>query len=145
MSQILDFLKSQIGKDSSSSPSPLMRWLNPTMLKVDTGTLEFSYKIREEMTNPMKILHGGTTAAIIDDMLGATIFTLGRTHAYTTVNLAVDYFSTAKVGDTIIGVSAIIKQGDKIINAQCEVWNEDKTRLIARGYSNLIKTAIEYK
>lgn len=26
-----------------------------------------------------------------------------------------------------------------MINAQCEIWNADKTRMIARGYSNLLK------
>lgn len=126
--------------DSSRSPSPLMRWLNPTLISVEEGALEFSYVVRDEMTNPFKILHGGTTAALIDDALGATIFTLGRAHLYTTVNLAVDYFSTARAGDTIIATTTMVKKGDKIVNAQCEVWNADKTRMIAKGYSNLIKT-----
>lgn len=119
-----------------------MRWLNPTLVKVEEGALEFSYVVREEMTNPLKVLHGGATAALIDDALGATIFTLGRSYLYTTVNLAVDYFSTAKAGDTIIAKTAMVKEGNKIMNAQCEVWNADKSRLIARGYSNLIKTDI---
>lgn len=142
MNTIRTFLYDQIGKDASQSPSPLMRWLNPTLVKVEEGALEFSYVVREEMTNPLKVLHGGATAALIDDALGATIFTLGRSYLYTTVNLAVDYFSTAKAGDTIIAKTAMVKEGNKIMNAQCEVWNADKSRLIARGYSNLIKTDI---
>jgi len=137
------FFKTQIGKNASQSPSPLMRWLNPTFESVAEGALEFSYVVREEMTNPMKVLHGGVTAAIIDDVLGATVFSLGNTHLYTTVNLAVDYFSTAKEGDTIIAITSVVKTGNKIINVQCEVWNADKTRMIAKGYSNLIKTAME--
>jgi uncharacterized protein (TIGR00369 family) len=145
MNKIFVYLKTQLGKDSSNSPSPLMRWLNPTLLHVEEGALEFSYVVREDMTNPLKILHGGTTSAIIDDMIGATVFTLGKSHVYTTVNLAVDYFSTARTGETIIGVSSIVKQGDKIINAQCTIWNEDKSRMIAKGYSNLMKSPIENK
>ncbi|MEO0528425.1 MAG: PaaI family thioesterase [Bacteroidota bacterium] len=143
MNSALAFFTSQIGKDSLKSPSPLMRWFNPTLLSAAEGTLEFSYVVREEMTNPMRIMHGGATAAIIDDTMGATVFSLGNTHLYTTVNLAVDYFSTAKKDDVIIAKTAIVKKGSQIINAECEIWNADKTRLIAKGYSNLLKTKIE--
>lgn len=143
MNKILAYLKASVGKEVPNSPSPLMRWLNPKILRVEEGYLEFSYVVNEDMTNPLKILHGGTTAALIDEIVGATVFTLDKSHVYTTVNLAVDYFSRAEIGDIIIGIGSIIKVGDKIINAQCEVWNEDKSRMIARGYSNLIKSEYE--
>ena len=145
MNKSLALFKANIGKDATHSPSPLLRWLNPTLVSAEEGALEFSYIIREEMTNPMHILHGGTTAAIIDDAIGATVFSLGNTHLYNTVNLNVDYFSTAKEGDTIIAKTAMVKKGNQIMNVQCEVWNVDKTRLIAKGYSNLLKTKVENK
>jgi len=143
MNKSLAILKAHIGEDASQSPSPLLRWLNPTLLSAEEGALEFSYVIRKEMTNPMHILHGGTTAAILDDAMGAAVFSLGNTHLYNTVNLNVDYFSTAKEGDTIISKTAMVKKGNQIMNVQCELWNEERTRLIAKGYSNLIKTKIE--
>jgi acyl-coenzyme A thioesterase 13 len=87
----------------------------------------------------MGILHGGTTAAIIDDAVGAAVYFLGKPNWYTTVNLAVDYFASAKVGDTIIAQTSITKNGNKIVNTACEIWNADKTRMIAKGHSNLIK------
>lgn len=143
MNKILAYLKASVGKEVLASPSPLINGLNAKVLRVEEGHLEFSYVVTEEMTNPLKILHGGTTAAIIDEIVGATVFTLDKSHIYTTVNLAVDYFSKAGIGETIIAIGTIIKAGDKIINAQCEVWNEDRSRMIARGYSNLIKSAYE--
>ena len=139
MNKPLTYFQTQIGKDSSKSPSPLMRWLNPTLLSVSEGVLEFSYVIREEMTNPLGILHGGTTAAIIDDAVGAAVFSLGKPDMYTTVNLAVDYFASAKAGDTIIAKTSIVKNGNQIVNTSCEIWNADRTRMIAKGHSNLIK------
>ena len=143
MNKALALFKSLIGKDSSESISPLMRWLNPTLISAEEGQLVFAYVIRSEMTNPMNILHGGTTAAIIDDAIGAAVYSLGNTHAYTTVNLGVDYFSAAKAGDIIFAKTSIVKKGNKIMNAQCEVWNEGYSRMIAKGQSNLIKTAIQ--
>ncbi len=139
MNKAMALFKSYLGKDSSNSISPLMRWLNPTLLSASEGVLEFSYLIREEMTNPMGILHGGTTAAIIDDAVGAAVYSLGKPNIYTTVNLAVDYFASAKAGDTIIALTSITKNGNQIVNTSCEVWNADKTQMIAKGHSNLIK------
>jgi uncharacterized protein (TIGR00369 family) len=145
MNKIITYFKSKIEKDSTDSISPLMQWLNPTLISAEEGTLEFSHVIREEMTNPLKILHGGITAAIIDDAIGAAVYSLDNTHAYTTVNLSVDYFKSAKAGDTIIAQTTIVKKGSQIMNGECLVWNSDKTSLIAKGQSNLIKTKIELK
>lgn len=142
MNKALELFKLQIGKDASQSPSPLMQWLNPTLISAEVGALEFSYVVREEMTNPLGIIHGGTTAAIIDDAIGAAVFSLGVSHVYTTVSLSVDYFSRAKTGETIIAQTKVIKKGKQIINAECEIWNADKTRMIAKGNSNLIQTKI---
>lgn len=143
MNKPLEYFKSNIGKDASDSVSPLMKWLNPILLSASPGELEFSYVVREEMTNPMGIIHGGTTAAIIDDAIGAAVFSLGVSNVYTTVSLSVDYFSRAQVGDKIIAKTSVVKQGKQIINAECEVWHADKSRMIAKGHSNLIQTKIE--
>ncbi|MEP3208730.1 MAG: PaaI family thioesterase [Maribacter sp.] len=139
MNKSLAFFESLVGKDSSESICPLTVWLNPTLLSAEAGKLEFSYVIREEMTNPLGILHGGTTAAIIDDAVGAAVWSLGKSNPYTTVNLAVDYFASAKAGETIIAVASITKNGNQIVNTNCEVWNADRTRMLAKGHSNLIK------
>ncbi len=139
MNKALALFESLVGQDSSKSISPLMRWLNPTLLSAEAGKLEFSYVIREEMTNPMGILHGGATAAIIDDAVGAAVFSLGKPDMYTTVNLAVDYFASAKAGEVIIAKTSITKNGNQIVNTACEIWNADRSRMIAKGHSNLIK------
>lgn len=145
MNKILAFFSSKIGKDSSDSISPLMQWLNPSLQSAAEGKLEFLHTIRKEMTNPMHILHGGITAAIIDDAIGATVYSLDNTHAFTTVNLNVDYFSPAKEGDQIIAETNITKKGRQIMNAECLVWNSDKSKLIAKGNSNLIKTKLSVR
>lgn len=138
-----DFLRQHIGKEVLGSPSPFMNWLNPVMLSVEEGRLSFQYTIRHEMTNPFGTLHGGITAAIIDDAIGATMICYGEPFFYVTINNAIDYFASAKEHDIIIAETNIIKKGNTIVNAQCEIWNEDRTRLLARGYTNLLRTAIK--
>lgn len=135
----LEILRSFTGKEFTASPSPFMRWLNPVVLSAEEGEIAFQYTVRGEWLNPMGNLHGGVTAAIIDDSIGATMFTLKEKDFIVTVNNSIDYFSTAKENDHIIAETKIIKRGKQFVNAQCEIWNADKTRLIARGTSNLFK------
>ncbi|MNK25636.1 Thioesterase superfamily protein [compost metagenome] len=134
----LKVFQSFIGQEVNNSPSNFMNWLKPTVISAEKGSLHCSYVVRLEMTNPYGILHGGITAGIIDDLIGATVFTLGLNNAYTTVNNNIDYFAPAKEGDIITAKTSIIKHGRTIINLQCEVFLLSKARLIARGCSNMI-------
>ncbi len=135
----LAVLKSFTGKEFTASPSPFMKWLNPVVLSAEEGRIEFQYTVRQEWLNPMGNLHGGVTAAIMDDIIGATMFSLNEENFIVTINNSIDYFSTAQENDPIIAETKIIKRGKQFVNAQCEIWNADKTRMIARGTSNLFK------
>ena len=139
----LEHLKTLIGKEFTDSPSPFMRWLNPIVVSAEKGHLEFQYTIRPEWLNPIGNLHGGVTAAIIDDVLGATMFSLNEPNFYTTINNVIDYFAIGKESENIIAETHITKLGKQFINATCEVWNADKSRLIAQGTSNLFRTEIK--
>lgn len=132
------FLQASIGKELTGSPSNYMNWLRPVVISAEHGELVFSYVVRKEMTNPMGILHGGVTASIIDDLIGATVYTLGLKDSFTTINNSIDYFATAKEGDLIVAKTAIVKRGRSIINLQCEITLPSKDRLIAKGYSNML-------
>lgn len=136
----LTVLQSYVGKTFTSSPSPFMVWLAPVVLSAEEGRLKFQYKVRSEWLNPAGNLHGGVTAAIIDDVLGATMFSLNEPFFYSTINNTIDYFSAAAENDLLVAETRIIKRGRQFINAQCDIWNADKSRLIAKGYSNLFKT-----
>lgn len=138
----VEHLKTFVGKNFTESPSPLMMWLNPHVISVEKGRVEFAFTVRHEWLNPIGNLHGGVTAAIIDDTLGVTMYTLEEPTFFTTINNVIDYFSAAKEGEEIIAETTILKLGKQFVNAQCDIWNADKSRLIARGYSNLFKTEI---
>lgn len=134
----LKIFQSLIGKEVVQSPSNFMNWLKPTIIEAEKGSLHCSYVVRKEMTNPYGILHGGVTAGIIDDLIGATVYILGLNNRYTTVNNYIDYFAPAKEGDLITAKTCIVKQGKTILNLQCEIFLPAKNRLIAKGYSNML-------
>ena len=113
------------------------------MQAVEYGALEVEVLVRPEMLNPAGTFHGGVIAGLMDDIIGATIFTLGKKNFFTSVNLVVDYFAPAKQGDQLIAKTSIVKEGATVINAQCELWHPVKNRLVARGTTNLMKIDVE--
>jgi|JI81BgreenRNA_FD_contig_51_3536565_length_1633_multi_2_in_0_out_0_2 acyl-coenzyme A thioesterase 13 len=141
MNSALELLLSQLGRDARHSPSPVMRWLNPILLQAAEGALELKYTVRPEWLNPVGILHGGISAAMVDDAIGATIYSLGDTHFYVTLNNYIDYFAPAKEGEVVIAVTGITRRGKTLVAAWCELWNADRTTLLVKGSSNLLKTA----
>ncbi|MFD1144847.1 PaaI family thioesterase [Larkinella insperata] len=137
------FFQSLIDQDMEQSPSPLGRWLNGTLRAVEEGSLTIEYTVREDMTNPMQILHGGATAAIIDDLIGITVFVLNREYVYTSVNLSIDYLHSAQLGDIITAQSRVLRAGKNIIHAECLITDEDG-RIIAKAASNLVQTSTKH-
>ncbi len=138
--KIIEKIRAVIGKEEQLSPSPFMNWLKPVAVAAEYGSLTFEYKVREEMTNPMGNLHGGVIAGIIDDIMGATVYSLEKSGDFVTVNLSVDYFAPAFLGDTIHAVTKVVKEGKMFINIECELWLPAKNRLLAKASSNLMRT-----
>jgi acyl-coenzyme A thioesterase 13 len=139
MANNLAKFQEMIGKDTQWSPSPVMRWLNPNLMSVDEMGLTFKYVVRGEMTNPFGTLHGGISAAIIDDAIGATMIAFNEGFVCITLNNTIDYLAPAKEGDTILARTTIIENENKISIVQCEIYNDDQSVLISKGISKLLK------
>jgi uncharacterized protein (TIGR00369 family) len=141
--QVLDYFISNIGKNSAEmSTSALGRWLNGKLIAVEEASLTVEFVVREEMTNPGRILHGGVSASMMDDVMGMTVFSLGRENFYSTINLSVDYLLSAKVGEVIYVKSKVIRAGKTVINMECEVRNNEH-KIVAKCTSNLVTTGIK--
>lgn len=139
--EVLAKLQARLGKNLSDSPSPFGAWLNGIVRKAELGVLEIEFTVRKEMTNSAQIMHGGAIAAIMDDTMGMTVACLGHDTFFTTVNLSLDYLSSAKEGDVIIAKTKINREGRHIVNIECEIVTLEG-KLLSKGMSNLFKTSI---
>lgn len=137
---IFEAMQAHIGRYSSEgSPSALSRWLNGKLVAVEWGSLTFEFEVREDFTNPAMILHGGVAAAMMDDVIGATVFSLGKDAFFASLNLNVDYLRPAKIGETIQVISEIIRDGNTVTHAECKILNKEG-KLVAKAVSNLVRT-----
>jgi uncharacterized protein (TIGR00369 family) len=135
-------LKQHIGKQITVSPSEAGNWLEFTLDHIEKGTATISLTIRPEMTNPYKHIHGGMMALVIDESVGWAVLSLESKVNFTTLNLNVDFLYAIKVGERLRAVSNVIREGKKIINVECLVYDM-QDRLLAKASSNLINTGMQ--
>jgi len=138
----LDFFRSLLGQNSNESISPLGRWLNGTLRAIDYGKISVEFTVRAEMTNPMGVLHGGTSAAMLDEVVGMMIFSLGREYAYTSVNLNCDFLSAARLGDVLTVNAQVIRAGRNIIHCEGQIVTAEG-KIVAKCASNLIQMGVK--
>ncbi len=138
---VLKLFQENIGKVLEKSPSAVSNWLAGKILKAEKGKLVLEFLVREEMTNPMKSLHGGVVAMIHDDIIGMTVITLGREMPYTSINLTVDFLKASTIGDVLIAETEIIRSGNKIIYVHSTIYKiKDNERvIISKATSNMLR------
>jgi acyl-coenzyme A thioesterase 13 len=137
---ILEQFKTMIGQPMGS-PSPIGKWLGGTLKVAEENLLEADYVVREDFLNPMGVMHGGVYAVMMDDLMGALVFSLNNDYFFTTVNLAIDYLSSAKLNETVSVKAEVIKEGKNIIHCESRLYNKEG-KLLAKSISNLAKTHI---
>ena len=135
------FLQQNIGLRMSKGLSPFGRWIDGKLIEAEEGKVKIEIEVRKEMCNPIGNIHGGAIAGIMDEIMGIAVFSLGRENFYSTVNLAINYFATSDESQNIIVKSNVLKPGKNVINVECEIWDEEEKKLLAKGTSNLFKSS----
>ncbi len=136
---VYDYFVSRIGSDLGEYTPPFSKWLGGTLLEISPNHALMEFVVREDMTNPVQILHGGVHAAIIDEMTGLMVASLGLPNLYVSINLYVDIVNKAKLGEKIYAKAIIDKQGLTVMNASCEIRNAEG-KLLSKGTCNLVNT-----
>ncbi len=137
ISKTLQAIQARIGTQNLDSPSPMGAWLNGRIEAAEHHSITLSYEIRPEMSNPAGILHGGTTAAMLDDVIGITVYSLERETFFATINLNMDYLGASRIGQRVIAQSQIVRAGRTVIHATAELRTPEG-KILAKASSNLV-------
>lgn len=145
MENRLELLKKVIGKEAKDgSPSPFGRWLNGRLIEAEEGRIKVEYLVRPEFSNPAGMIHGGAYAAIFDEVMGMTTYTLNQPEFFAAINLNVDFLRPSKVGETITIISEIVRAGRTMVHAEARIFGADG-KIRAKACSNLAKTNFDHK
>jgi acyl-coenzyme A thioesterase 13 len=132
-------VKAHEGTRFLSNESAASRLLAYTVAKVELGRVELKILVTDELTNPVKGLHGGIYALIMDEAVGIAFYTQCAGEYYTTVNLNVEHLYSAQLGEEITAIGYVVRHGKKIAYTEGEIYNSHG-QLICRATSNLINT-----
>lgn len=140
----LSFFRSLSPAEMNQLASGVTRWLGGELKEILPGKLVAEFVVREDMTNPLRTLHGGIAALIMDEMMGMMVYLLGNPYAHTSVNLNCDFLHYAPVGTKLIATATVIRKGKNIIHCESKIRN-DEGKIIAKSSSNLVITSVPIK
>lgn len=138
----LELFKTQIGKKLDKTPSEAGNWLEGTLLEIDLHHIKVSYSIRPDMCNPGRILHGGIASLMLDDVIGMGNFVAGSEYLMTSINLNVDFLSSAQIGETLEVTAKLVRSGSNLNHWEA-VIKKETGKIVAKASSNLIKTHVK--
>ncbi|SIO05162.1 PaaI family thioesterase [Algoriphagus halophilus] len=138
----LDFFTSLIGKKLDHTPSSAGNWLEGTLLEVSKSHIKVRYQVRPDMCNPARILHGGVASLMLDDAIGMANFVTGTEYLMTSINLSVDFLSSAQIGEDLDLTADLVRSGANINHWEA-VIRKNNGKIVAKASSNMIKTHVK--
>ncbi len=137
--EVVSFFRQYIDKEPDDAAPPFTRWLDGRLKECSAGQMAMEVLCRPEMGNPAGLLHGGVQAAIMDELIGMTILTLGEKGFALSIDLHVNFLGKVEIGEKIIARARIVRSGKRVSHAVCEIM-DSKGRLVSLGSANLLKT-----
>jgi acyl-coenzyme A thioesterase 13 len=138
----LAFFKKMVGQKLTQTPSAAGNWLAGTLLAIEYGYAKVEYEVRIEFCNPGRILHGGISSLMLDDVIGMANFGLGSEYLMSSINLNVDFLSSVKLGEKVQVESKLIRSGTNVNHWEAVITNESG-KIVAKASSNMINTHLK--
>ena len=139
MNPYLEQFKKLIGKKLDQTPSKAGNWLAGNLLEIEEGQIKVVYTVSSEMCNPAKILHGGVASLMMDDVIGMGNFAAGSAYLMTSINLNVDFLSSAQIGERLEVSAKLVRSGANLNHWEAVII-KSSGKLVAKATSNMIKT-----
>ncbi|GLJ24879.1 hypothetical protein SUGI_0475840 [Cryptomeria japonica] len=97
------------------------------------GRLLCTLKVPPRLLNVGNFLHGGATAAYVDIIGSAAIFTTGAKSSGVSVEINVSYLNAAKLGEEIEIEAKVLRIGKAIAFVTVDLRKKNTGELIAQG------------
>ncbi|KAF5278573.1 hypothetical protein FQA39_LY00615 [Lamprigera yunnana] len=106
-----------------------------TIVKAGEGICIGEMKVEEEHTNPMKGLHGGLMATLVDCLTTYALMTNSRSTCVPTVSVQLNmtYMKAAYIGDDIVIKADTVKVGNALGFTECVISNKVTGDILAKG------------
>ncbi|KAH9308029.1 hypothetical protein KI387_035940 [Taxus chinensis] len=99
----------------------------------ERGRILCTLKVPPRLVNAGKFMHGGATAAFVDVIGSAAIFTTGATSSGVSVEINVSYLDAAKLGEEIEIDAKVLRIGRVIAFVNVDLRKKETGQLVAQG------------
>jgi uncharacterized protein (TIGR00369 family) len=114
------------GFERQSRPSPLTEPWEPIYSKHTPDAIILGLRLAKPHTNARGFAHGGLIAALTDKAMGHSCGHKVRgAYSLVTVSMAIDFVSSAQIGQWLTVETDVIKTGSTLCFAQCFVKADD--------------------
>ena len=113
--------------------SPVTDPWEPLFSRRRAGVVDLLFEVRDAHCNSRGFLHGGVLAALCDNVMGLSLgATLDNPKSnIVTVNLALDYLGSARIGEVIVIEPRVIRAGGSL--GFCDALAKTGERVVARA------------
>jgi uncharacterized protein (TIGR00369 family) len=128
------------GFERQTRPSPLTDPWEPIYSKETPDAIILGLRLARPHTNARGFAHGGLIAALTDKAMGHSCGRKMRgTNSLVTVNMSIDFISSAQIGQWLTVETDVIKTGSTLCFAQCFVSADGVTIARANGTFRVVK------
>ena len=122
------------GFERQTRRSPLTDPWEPIYSKQTPDALILGLRLATPHTNARGFIHGGLIAALTDKAMGHSCgHKMGGRYSLVTVSMAIDFISSAQVGQWLAVESEVIRTGATLCFAQCLVTADGSAIARANG------------
>jgi uncharacterized protein (TIGR00369 family) len=126
-------------------PAPAAVILGQEILEVDAkaGRVQVAYNTTEQLANRYGAVHGGMTAAIMDDVISlASGLTIEWGQITPTLEMKVSYIAQATPGTRLIAEARTVRRGGTVLFLEADLKDES-AKLIATASSTVMIAAMK--
>lgn len=124
-------------------PAPAAVILGQEILSVDTtaGIVSVAYTVTEALANKFGAMHGGMTAAMMDDAMSLAAGVTAQWGEITpTLEMKVSYLAQAKPGQRLVAEAQTVRRGKTVIFLEARL-TDSEGRMVATASSTVMVTA----
>lgn len=119
---------------------PFAKLIGMQLVDIRPNEAVIKIEMRDDLSQPSGVLHGGVTAAMIDTAMAFAVRTHLADDEFTaTIDLTVHYLRPHTSG-TVICTARVVRAGKRIFTVSADVENEEG-KLIATGLSTYTRLA----
>jgi uncharacterized protein (TIGR00369 family) len=126
-------------------PAPAAVILGQELLEVNiaTGSVKVAYMVSDALANRFGALHGGMTAAMMDDVISlAAGLSVEWGQITPTLEMKVSYIRQGKLGARLVAVARTVRRGSTVAFIEAEL-SDEAGALIATASSTIAITPLK--